>query len=143
MCSMYRGKITTYRQRWYRRCAVMTHAFTKWAQAVSCKDQSAVTVAQKLCDHWFSLYGAQVNLHSDQDQGQLVHQLCCLSGIHKSSCCHAKGNGQTEHFNRTLTGLIKSLKSTHRKEWPDMLPHLIHIYNTPPHTVTGLPIYSI
>ena len=127
---------------------VMTDAFTKWAQAVACKDQSAVTVARKLRDHWFSLYGVPVRLHSDQGrcfEGQLVHQLCSLYGIRKSktSCYHAQGNGQTERFNRTLIGLIKSLESTHRKQWPDMLPHLVHIYNTTPHTVTGVSPYTL
>ena len=55
----------------------MTDAFTKWAQAVASKDQSAVTVAQKLCDHWFSLYGVPGRLHP------------CIGGVSTISLCSA------------------------------------------------------
>ena len=45
---------------------VMTDSFTKFAQAVPCKDQTAPVVAMALRDHWFGRYGVPVQLHSDQ-----------------------------------------------------------------------------
>ena len=127
---------------------VMTDAFTKWAQAIPCADQSAITVARKLIDHWFSIYGVPTRIHSDQGrcfEGAVIHQLCHLYNIKKSktSVYHPQGNGQTERFNRTLIGLIKSLESSDRRKWPQMLPHLVFIYNSTQHSVTGFSPYAL
>lgn len=50
----------------YENVLVFTDAFTKFAQAVPCKDQSATTVARVLRDNWFTRFGVPVRLHSDQ-----------------------------------------------------------------------------
>ena len=75
---------------------------------------TGLTVARKLRDNWFSVYGVPNRLHSDQGrcfEGEVVHQLYRLYGIKKSrtSPYHAQGNGQTERFNWTLINLIKSI----------------------------------
>ena len=54
---------------------VITDAYSKWSQAIPCPDQTAVTVARKLQDHWFSTYGVPSWLHSDRGrcfEGSLV-----------------------------------------------------------------------
>ena len=84
---------------------VMTHAFTKLSQAIGCYDQSALTIACKLRDNWFSAYGMPNSFHSDQERCfkvEVVH-LCRLYGNNKSrtSPYHAQGNGQTERLKRT------------------------------------------
>ena len=127
---------------------VCTDAFTKWAQATPCSNQLAVTVAKKLRDCWFTVYGIPSRLHSDQGrnfESQLIHELCQLYGIRKSRTTpyHAQGNPQTERFNKTLCGLIKSLDQAHRNRWPDLLSHLVFIYNTTPHCVTGVSPYTL
>ena len=127
---------------------VMTDSFTKYAQAVPCKDQTALVVAKALRDHWFACYGVPVQLHSDQGrnfESELVRELCSLYGVHKTrtSPYHPQGNGQTERFNQTLCALIKSLGVTERRKWPDALPHLVMIYNTTPHSVTGISPYTL
>ena len=58
---------------------VMTESFTKYAQAVPYKDQTAPVVAKALRDHWFACYGVPVQLHSDQGrnfESELVRELC-------------------------------------------------------------------
>ena len=127
---------------------VMTDSFTKFALAVPCRDQTAPTVARVLRDHWFAHYGVPTQIHSDQGrnfEGHLVQELCSLFGITKTrtSAYHPQGNGQTERFNRTLCGLIKSLDRKRRDQWPDLLPHLVFIYNTTPHSVTGFTPYTL
>ena len=74
-----------------------------------------------------------------------MQELCCLFGITKTrtSAYHPQGNGQTERFNRTLCGLIKSLDHKKRDQWPELLPHLVFIYNTTPHSVTGFTPYTL
>ena len=127
---------------------VMTDSFTKFAQAVPCKDQTAPVVAKVLRDHWFGCYGVPVQLHSDQGrnfESELIREVRALYGVQKTrtSPYHPQGNGQTERFNHTLCSLIKSLGMTERRKWPDALPHLLMIYNTTPHSVTGISPYTL
>ena len=66
---------------------VMTDSFTKFAQAVSCKDQTAPVVAKVLRDHWFGCYGIPAQLHSDQGrhfESALIKEICGLYGVQKT-----------------------------------------------------------
>ena len=124
---------------------VMTDSFTKFARAVPCKDQTAPVVAKVLRDHWF---GSYVQLHSDQGrnfESELIREICGLYGVYKTrtSPYHPQGNGQIERFNHTLCSLIKSLSVAERRRWPDALPHLVMIYNTTPHCITGISPYTL
>ena len=126
----------------------MTDGFTEWSQAVPCKDQTAVTIAQKPRDHWFCIYGVPSRLHSDQGrnfEGELIRELCKLYGVHKTrtSPYLPQGNGQTERFNKTLISLIKSVHRSQRRQWPELLPHLVFIYNSTSHSVTGITPYTL
>ena len=126
----------------YEDVLVMTDSFTKFAVAAACKDQTAATVARVLRDQWFVRYGVPAQIHSDRGsnfESRLVKELCILYGIEKTRTTpyHAQGNGQTERFNKTLCNLIKSLDRQSRRRWPELLPHLIFIYNSTPHCVTG------
>ena len=127
---------------------VMTDSFTKFAVAVPCRDQKAPTVARALRDHWFARYGVPMQLHSDRGrnfEGNIIQELCKLYGVRKTRTTpyHAQGNAQTERFNKTLCGLIKSLDRKNRSQWPDLLPHLVFIYNSTPHSVTGFTPYTL
>ena len=126
----------------YENILVMTDVYTKYAQAAACRDQCAVTVARVLRDTWFSHYGIPLRIHSDQGrdfEGQLIHELCILYKINKSRTTpyHPEGNGQVERFNQTLCTLIRSLEPNEKRKWPEMLFHLVYIYNSTPHRVTG------
>ena len=127
---------------------VMTDSFTKYAIAVPCRDQAAPTVARVLRDRWFAHYGVPAQIHTDQGrnfESRLIHELCSLYGISKTHTTpyHPRGNGQVERFNRTLCNLIKSVDSKRRSQWPQMLPHLVFIYNATPHSVTGCSPYLL
>ena len=132
----------------YEDVLVITDAYTKFSQAVKCPDQTALTVARVLRDSWFSCYGIPYRLHSDRGrnfESAVVSQLCQLYGVKRSRTTpyHPQGNGQTERFNQTLCGLIKSLPSEDRRKWPDMIKHLVFIYNSTPHQVTGVSPYTL
>ena len=127
---------------------VLTDAFTKFAVAVPCRDQKAPTVARVLRDHWFSRYGVPLQLHSDRGknfESSIISELCTLYGIKRTrtTAYHPQGNAQTERFNRTLCGLIRSLDHKNRKRWPELLPHLVFLYNSTPHSVTGYAPYTL
>ena len=127
---------------------VITDVYTKFTQAVPCRNQHAVTVAKTLRDHWFTKFGIPSRLHSDQGrnfEGEVIKELCKLYGIKKThtSPYHPEGNAQAERFNRTLFGLIKSLDPQIRNRWPDFLSHLVFVYNTTPHCTTGIAPYTL
>ena len=113
-----------------------------------CRDQTAPRVAIALRDHWFCHYGLPSRLHSDQGrnfEGELIAEVCKLYGIKKTRTTpfHPQGNAITERYNRTLCSLIKSVDVADRRRWPELLPHLVHIYNCTPHSVTGIAPYTV
>ena len=127
---------------------VITDVFTKFTQAVPCKDQHADTVAKVLRDHWFTKFGIPSRIHSDQGrnfEGEVVKELCKLYGIKKThtSPYHPEGNAQAERFNRTLFSLIKSVNPLTRHRWPEFLSHLVFVYNSTPHCTTGIAPYTL
>ena len=132
----------------YEDVLVITDAFTKYSQAVPCQDQTAPTVARALLHSWFVHYGAPLRLHSDQGrnfESALIRELCKLYGIEKSHTTpyHPEGNGQTERFNRTLCSMIRSLDPACRRKWPEMIQHLVFLYNATPHGTTGMSPYRL
>lgn len=132
----------------YEDVLVITDAFTKYAQAVPCKNQTAPVVAKVLRDNWFAHYGTPLRIHSDQGrnfESQLIKELCVLYGVKKTRTTpyHPEGNGQTERFNRTLCSMIRSEDPASRKRWPELLSHIIFLYNSTPHSVTGVSPYRM
>ena len=66
---------------------VITDVFSKFTQAIPCKDQKAVTVAKCLVQHWFSYFSVPMGIHSDRGQcfeGEVIKELCRIYGINKS-----------------------------------------------------------
>ncbi len=132
----------------YEDVLIKTDVYTKFSQAVPCRDQTAVIVAKALRNQWFTKFGIPTRIHSDQGrnfEGDIVRELCSLYGIRKSRTTpyHPEGNAQAERFNRTLFGLIKSLDEQERSKWPDLISHLVFVYNATPHTATGVEPYTL
>lgn len=126
----------------------MTDVYSKYAQAIPCKDQSARTVAKVLRDVWFVHYGIPLRIHSDQGRdfdSLLIREVCALYGVKKSRTTpyHPEGNGQVERFNRRLCCMIRSMDPTERRNWPEMIAYLVFIYNTTPHRSTGYSPYRL
>ena len=60
---------------------VIGDLFTKWYEAIPLPDQTAVTTANALVDHWISRFGCPHSLHSDQGrnfESKLFEQLMQL-----------------------------------------------------------------
>ena len=134
--------------RGYEDVLVLTDVFSKYSQAVPCRDQSSETVAKVVRDHWISHYGIPGRIHSDQGrcfESTLVLDLCRLYGIKKSrtTAYHPSGNGQCERFNKTLCGLLRSVDPKERRRWPEMIQHVVHMYNTTPHRITRVTPYFL
>ena len=127
---------------------VITDAFTKFSLAVCTPNQTAKTVAKILIEKWFHVYGVPSRIHSDQGRcfdSNVIKALCKMYGIEQSftSPYNPHGNAFCERFNCTLFGLLKTLKSEEKADWPSHLPALVFTYNTTPHASTGYQPYQL
>ena len=127
---------------------VITDAFTKFSLAVCTPNQTAKTVAKVLIEKWFHVYGVPTRIHSDQGRcfdSNIIKALCKMYGVEQSftSPYNPRGNAFCERFNRTLFGLLKTLKSEEKADWPSHLPALVFAYNATPHASTGYQPYQL
>ncbi|PIK41093.1 putative transposon Ty3-I Gag-Pol polyprotein [Apostichopus japonicus] len=124
----------------YEDVLVITDAFTKFAQAIPCRNQTTPLLPKRYVRSGFP-YGS-TKITSDRGrnfESNLIKELCKLYGITKTRTTpyYPQGNGQTERFNRTLCGMIRSLDPK-KRDWPELLTHLVFVYNCTSHRVTGL-----
>jgi len=126
----------------YANILVITDVFTKYAWAIPTKNQSAITTAKAMFDHFLAHYGFPLRIHSDQGrnfEGKIIKQLCKLTGTNKSRTTpyHPMGNGVTERFNRSLLGMLRTLSDENKANWKSSITGLVHAYNSTVHDSTG------
>ena len=122
---------------------VITDHFTRYAQAIPTRNQTARTTAKALFDNFFVHYGFPARLHSDKAQNfesKVIRQLCKISGIKKTRTTpyHPMGNGQVERFNQTLLQMLGTLENSKKSDWKSYVPPLVHAYNATRHDTTGV-----
>ena len=127
---------------------VITDHFTKYAIAVTTKNQTAITTARVFFDKFVVHYGLPARLHSDQGrnfESRLLKELCQICGIKKSHTTpyHLQGNGCTEIFNKTLISMLRTLENDQKGNWKLYVPQLIHAYNCTQHHTTGKAPYLL
>ncbi|KAI4905005.1 hypothetical protein NFI96_003630 [Prochilodus magdalenae] len=101
--------------------------FTKWPEAYAVPDQSAVTTANCLVDHFFSRFGAPEELHSDQGrnfEAEVMQEVCARLGITKTRTTplHPQSDGLVERFNRTLATQLAMVVESDQSDWDLQLP---------------------
>ena len=126
----------------YQHILVLTDHFTRYAQAIPTKDQTAKTTAEAIFNGYILHYGILRKLHSDQGanfNGKLIHELCKLTGMDKSRTTpyHPAGNGMCERFNRTLLNMLGTLEPDQKTNWKAYVGPLVHAYNATRHASTG------
>ena len=127
---------------------VLTDAFSKYSQAFVTNNQKALTVVKILVEKWFSVFGIPARIHSDQGRSfdnEIISHLCKMYGVRQSLTMpyNPRGNSQCERFNRTLFGLMRTLTSEQKPNWPTYLPSLVFAYNATPHASTGIQPYEL
>lgn len=126
---------------------VITDFFTKYAVAIPTPNQKARTVAKSLWEHFIVHYGVPEKLHSDQGpdfESKTIKELCDIVGVKKvrTTPYHPRGN-PVERFNRTLLGMLGTLKSQEKAHWKDFVKPLVHAYNCTKHETTGYTPYEL
>jgi hypothetical protein len=122
---------------------VVSDYFTKWTQAFPMKNQTAMTVADTLVNHCFSLFGMPRWIHSDQGsnfESEFFQELCKLLDIKKTQTTpyHPQSDGMVERFNRTCQQMLKVFINENRSDWDDHLAQLLMAYRSSAHESTGL-----
>lgn len=105
---------------------VITDHFTKFAVAVTTKNQTAKTTAEALLNNFIFPYGIPTKLLSDQGpnfESQVVKELCTLLGIDKirTTVHHPMGNGISERFNRSLLTMLRTLEPEKKQDWKNII----------------------
>ncbi|XP_060607809.1 uncharacterized protein LOC132759951 [Ruditapes philippinarum] len=127
----------------YEHILVITDHFTRYAQAIPTRNQTAHTTAKILFEQFICHYGFPSRLHSDQGrnfESAVILELCKLANIEKSRTTpyHPQGNGMAERFNQTLLNMLGTLEDSQKSNWKAHVPPLVHANNSTRHESTGL-----
>ena len=127
---------------------IVTDHFTKYAQAYVTPKQTAVIVAKTVCENFLVHYGWPKKILTDQGksfENNLIWELCELAQVKKlcTSLYHSETNGQCEHFNATLIGMLGTLPTHAKKNWQEWIATFTHAYNCTVSSVTGFSPYFI
>ena len=116
--------------------------FTKWYEAIPLPDQTAVTTANPLNDHWISRFGCPHSLHSDQGrnfESKLFEHSMQLLEMDKTRTTpfHAQSNAVIERMNKTLQNMLAKCINEEQSNWSQQLPYVMMAYRSSVHESTG------
>lgn len=103
----------------------------------------------KIFNDYSLKFGFPLRIHHDQG-GEFGNQLFaqqaknCGMMDSRTTPYHPEGNGQVEHFNRTLLQMLKTLTGIQKANWKETLNKLIYACNCTRSEVTGFsPFYLL
>ena len=122
----------------YDNILVITDHFTRYAQAIPTRNQTAHTTAKALFESFIVHYGFPARLHSDQGRNfelKVIRGLCKIAGTRKSRTTpyHPMGNGMCQRFNQTLLSMLGTLSADAKADWKSHIAPLVHAYNATRH----------
>lgn len=87
-------------------------------------DQEATTIAKAFVNRIGSIFGALLQLHTDQGsnfESTVFREICKILGIQKSRTTplHPQSDGMVERGNRTLSHMIPAFISESQKVWDE------------------------
>ena len=126
----------------YENVLVITDHFTRYAQAIPTRNQTAKTTAEAIFNNFILHYGIPQKIHSDQGknfESNVIKELCNILGISKTRTTpyHPMGNGVCEKFNQTLINMLATLDTAKKQNWKSYIAPIVHSYNCMRQTTTG------
>ena len=109
---------------------VIGEHFTKWYEAIPLPDQTAITTANALVDHWISRFGCSHSLHTDQGrnfESKLFERLLQLLEMDKTRTTpfHPQSNAVIERMNKTLQNMLVKCIYEEQINWSQQLPYVM------------------
>ena len=96
-------------------------AFSKWVEAFAIQSTETEALATLLVNEIICRYGIPTYLYqgTNFNTSKLMAAVCKTLGIEqtRTSSYHPQGNGQVEHFNRTLETMLARVVSDHQRDW--------------------------
>ena len=125
-----------------RHTRVIGDHFTKWYEAIPLTDQTTVTTANALVDHWICRFGCPHILHSTQGrnfESKLFEQLMQLLGMDKTRATlfHPQSNAVIQRMNKTLQKMFAKCVNEKQSKWSLQLPYVMTAYRSSVHESTG------
>lgn len=119
---------------------VLGEYFSKWFEAWTVPDHTALTVADKIVTEFFSRFGCPKQIHTDQGrefESELFTLVCEKFVIQKTRTIPYRPNldGLVERFNRTLK--LRIFSSENPRDWDDHLPFVMMAYRATQQKSTG------
>ncbi len=132
----------------YRYCLVIIDKFSKWVEAIPTRNNSANTVARVVANQILPLWGAPIQIESDQGThftGQVMKQICQMLNIKQRFHVpyRPQSSGMVERANRTIKESISKQVAQHKNQWIDALPTVLTILRATPSKATGISPFEL
>ncbi len=132
----------------YRYCLVIIDKFSKWVEAIPTRNNSANTVARVVANQILPLWGAPIQIESDQGThftGQVMKQICQMLNIKQRFHIpyRPQSSGMVERANRTIKESILKQVAQHKNQWIDALPTVLTILRATPSKATGISPFEL
>lgn len=132
----------------YRYCLVIIDKFSKWIEVIPTRNNSANTVARVLANQILPLWGAPVQIESDQGThftGQIMQSMCKMLNIKQRFHVpyRPQSSGIVERSNRTIKESISKQIIQHKNRWTDALPTVLTVMRATPSKSTGISPFEL
>lgn len=122
--------------------------FSRYAEAVPIKDQSAETIAREIATNIICRHGAPERLLTDQGTNfvsEVMRSLCKMLKIKKiqTTSYHPQANGSLERSHKTIAEYLRHYVNEDQLNWDLWIPYAIFTFNTTVHTATGYTPFSL
>ncbi len=132
----------------YHYCLVIIDKFSKWVEVIPTRNNSANTVARVLANQILPLWGAPVQIESDQGThftGQIMKSICKMLNINQRF--HVSYRPQSseivERSNRTIKESISKQIIQHKNRWTEALPTVLTVLRATPSKSTGISPFEL
>lgn len=116
--------------------------FSRYAEAVPMKEQTAEACARAFVEQLVLRHGAPDRVLTDQGRNftsEMFKIICQNLGIKKlqTTAYHPQGNGMVERLHRTLVHSLACIVRRDGRDWDRWIPYTLLAYRSTPHSSTG------